>query len=130
MSRATVLARGQAAALASMTDTCTIRRVTGESTDAASGVITPTYSTLYTGACRVQQRTVTTTPQDAGEARAQMLQLEVQLPLSVTGLRTEDQITVTASGDADLVNRVFLIRGLAHKTEATARRVMCEERTS
>lgn len=131
MSRASVLARGRATAEAGMVDACVIRRVTSESTDQTTGVVTPTYSTLYTGVCRVQQRDASASPAEAGEAYALMLALEVQLPMSVTGLRTEDQITITASAhDADLVNRVFLIKGLAHKTHATARRVAVVERTS
>lgn len=130
MSRDSVLARGRTAAEAGMVDTCTIARVT-ETTDEDTGEVTPTTSPLYTGACRVQQRTVTATPADAGEAHALMLALEVQLPMSVTGLRTEDRITITASAhDPDLVDRVFLIRSLAHKTHATARRVQVVERTS
>ena len=131
MSRESVLARARAVAEAGMVDTCTIRRVAGETTDETTGAVTPTYSTLYTGACRVQQRTAAASPAEGGEAYALMLALEVHLPMSVTGLKTEDQITVTASEhDADLVGRVFLIRSLAHKTHATARRVGVVERTS
>lgn len=131
MSRASVLARGRAAAEAGMVDTCTVSRVTGETTDENTGAVTPTRSTLYTGACRVQQRTASSSPAEAGESYALMLALEVQLPMSVTGIKTEDEITITASvHDADLVGRVFLVRSLAHKSHATARRVGVVERTS
>jgi hypothetical protein len=130
MSAASVLARGRAAAEALMVDACVIRRVTGESTG-PGGVVTPDYSTLYTGRCRVQQVRAKANEVDAGEAYTLMLQLEIQLPMSVTGLQTEDQVTVTASvHDADLVGRVFLVRDLAHKTHATSRRVQVQERTS
>jgi hypothetical protein len=133
MSAATVLAHGRAKALELMVDACVIKRVTGTTTDPNSGVITPTYSTLYTGQCRVQASKLGVAAQskDTGEAALLMLQLEVQLPISVTGLQTEDEITITASAnDADLVGRVFLIRDLMHKTHATARRVGVVERTS
>lgn len=131
MSVAGVLARGRAAAEALMTDACVIKRVTGEATDANTGVVTPTSSTLYTGKCRVQQRAPSASPATVGEAYALMLQLEVQLPMSVTGLQADDQITITASAnDPDLVGRVFVIRDLAHKSHATSRRVGVQERTS
>ena len=131
MSRATVLARGRVAAEAGFVDSCTIRRITGSTTDPNSGVITPTYSTLYIGKCRVQQAQAQAPPTDAGEAYLLLLRLEVQLPMTVTGLRVSDEITIdTSAHDPDLVDRVFLVRDLAHKSHATARRVQVTEKTS
>lgn len=130
MSVAALLARGRAAAEALMRDTCTIRRVIGETTG-PGGVVVPTYSVIYTGKCRVQQPNAQATPQSPGEAYVLMLRLEVHLPMSVTGLQAEDQVTVDSSvHDPDLPGRVFLIRDLAHKSHATARRVGVQERTS
>jgi hypothetical protein len=131
MSAASVLARGRAAAEALMVDACSIRRKTGETTG-AGGYVTPTYGApLYTGKCRVQQAAAQAQQQDPGEAYVLMLRLEVQLPMSVTGLEPEDEVTITASvHDEDLVDRVFLIRDLAHATHKTARRVQVVERTS
>ena len=131
MSAASVLARGRAAAEALMVDTCTIRRITGSTTDPDTGVITPTYSTIYTGQCRVQQQAASASGQETGEAYALILPFVLQVPISVTGVRTEDQVTITASvHDPDLVNRMLLVKDLAHKTHATARRLGCTERTS
>lgn len=114
-----------------MVDACTIRRRTGETTDPDTGVITPTYQQLYAGRCRVQQPTAQATAQDPGQAHVLMLRLEVQLPMSVTGLAVDDEVLITASAhDPDLPGRVFLVRDLAHKTHATARRVQVQERTS
>ena len=130
MSAASVLARGRAAAEALMVDACTIRRVTGQSTG-AGGVVTPTYADLYTGKCRIQQASAQAQQQDPGEAAVLMLRLEVQLPMSVTGLQAEDVVTITASAhDEDLVGRTFVIRDLAHASHKTARRVQVMERTS
>jgi hypothetical protein len=131
MSAASVLARGRAAAEALMVDSCSIRRKTGESTT-AGGVVTPTYGDpLYAGKCRIQQSAGQAQQQDPGEAYVLMLRLEVQLPMSVTGLEPEDVVTVTASvHDEDLVGRVFIVRDLAHATHKTARRVQVMERTS
>lgn len=130
MSRATALARGRIFDGLGMADTCTITRVTGRTTDPDTGEVTDTTSTLYSGKCRVQQHQATADRKDVGEDYLLLLRIEVQLPMSVTGLAVGDLITVTASAqDADLVGRVFRIHDLAHKSEATSRRVQCVERT-
>lgn len=130
MSRETALARGRLAAEAGMVDACTIARVAGRSTDTTTGAVTDTASALYAGKCRVQQHRASATDEDVAEDRLLLLRIEVQLPMSVTGLAVGDVITVTASAhDADLVGREFRVRDLAHKTHATSRRVQCIERT-
>lgn len=130
MSRTQLLEEARAAALEGMVDTCTIRRKSGETTD-ADGVITPTYSTLYTGVCRVQQQQPYAERHDAGQAYLLLLRLEIQLPMTVTGLEPDDILTiVTSVMDADLPGRVFVVRDLAHKTDASSRRIQCQEVTS
>lgn len=131
MSRSSVLAAGKRAAEAGMADACTVRRVTGTTTDDFSGTITPTYATLYTGKCRVQQITGTSRPHDVGEDFVLVQRIDVQLPVAGTeGLRVGDEISITSSvNDQDLAGRTFLVHDLAHKSEATARRVACIERT-
>jgi hypothetical protein len=132
MSRASVLARGRTAAELGMVDACTIRRMSGSgTTDPDTGLPTQSYTDLYAGKCRVQQATAQAQREDVGEDRLLLLRLEVQLPMTVTGLKVGDQITITSSVyDPDLPGRVFLVHDLAHKTEATSRRVQCTERTS
>ncbi|MFF0823059.1 DUF6093 family protein [Micromonospora haikouensis] len=125
-----VLARGRAAAEARMRDACRIRRATGETTDDDGNVIRTYGPDLYVGKCRVQQTSAQAAQEDVGEDFQLMLRLEVHLPMSVTGLEVGDEVTVTASQhDPDLPGRVFLVRDLAHKTHATARRVGVTERT-
>jgi hypothetical protein len=130
MTRAILLAQGRKAAEQGMVDACTIRRLTGQSTDSFSGVVTDTWLDLYAGKCRVQQAQAQAQQHDAGQDYLLLLRLELQLPMSVVGLQVGDEITITASAhDPDLVGRVFLSHDLAHKTEATARRVQVTERT-
>lgn len=130
MSRQQLLEEARAFFLEGCVDTCTIKRVTGESTD-IDGVITPTYTTLYTGVCRVQQQQPYAERKDVGEAYLLALRLEIQLPMTVTGLEPDDILTVVTSlMDADLPGRVFVVRDLAHKTDASSRRVQCSEITS
>jgi hypothetical protein len=129
VSRDALVARGRIAAEAGMRDSCTIRRASGGTTNPVTGLPTQPYTTLYTGRCRVQQVTASASPADVGEDHVLLLGLVVQLPMSVTGLEVGDQITIDASADPDLVARVLLIESLAHKTDATARRVGVKERT-
>jgi hypothetical protein len=133
MSRSGVLAKGQVKAEASMVDACTIRRRLPDVTNTETGEVTKAYLSPdpYTGKCRVQSALARSQPHESGEDYVLLLRLELQLPVSVTGLRVDDEVTVTASAhDADLVGRVFLIRDLFHKTEPTARRVEITERTN
>jgi hypothetical protein len=129
MSASTAALKGQAAAERNMVDACVVKHKSGETTG-AGGVVTPTYSTLYTGKCRVQSNALTRQGSDIGEAYVIVERHEVQLPMSVTGLQEGDQITITASGDADLVGRVFTVRDVLRKTHLTARRVTVLEVTS
>jgi hypothetical protein len=124
------VARGRAAAERLMVDACTIRRRTGETTD-DDGNVTPTFGLVYSGKCRMQQPTATAQEEDSGEASLLMVRFELQVPMSVTGVQADDVVKVTASVyDPDLVDREFVVRGLAHKTHAVMRRLQVEERTS
>lgn len=115
-----------------MVDTCTIRRVAGGTDDDNTGGGTVTWTDLYAGKCRVQQRSESSaTERTPGEDSQLLLRVEVQLPISVTGLRVKDEITITASAhDPDLIGRVLLIRDLFAKTHPTSRRVGVTRRTS
>jgi hypothetical protein len=123
--------RRRLAAEANMVDACTIQRVTGGSTNDTTGVVTPTYSTIYSGKCRVQQVVPIAKPAHVGEAAVWLQRLVLQVPMAVTGIASDDLVTITASLlDADLVGRTFRVRELGHKTHMTARRVQLEEVTS
>jgi hypothetical protein len=132
MARAVVLARGRAAAEAGMVDTCTITRSGEETTDPFSGEIVRETEEVYEGKCRLQQANAARADQrDIGEAYLLLQQLEVQLPMSVTGIKVDDTITITAAArDEDLVGRVFRVRDLMIKTDATSRRIQVTEVTS
>lgn len=131
MSATTATLAGRRAAEALMVDACTIKRVTNSSTNDNTAVVTPTYSTVYSGKCRVQQVVPVSRPHDVGEAAVWLQRLTLQLPMSVTGIASDDLVTVTASAlDPDLVGRTFHVRELGHKSHMTSRRVQIEEVTS
>jgi len=130
MNRDDLVAEAQAFAEEGMVDTCTIQHPTGENTD-ADGNVTPTYSTTYDdGPCRVQQQQPYAERNDAGQQYQLLLRMEVQLPMRVTGIFPDDVVTMNTSRDADLVGRKFAVRDLAHKTDASSRRIQCMEITS
>jgi len=130
MSRTTALARGRAMAEQSMADTCVIRRRTGETTDDLTGAVTPTYSVVYSGKCRIQQR-IDGQRVEAGEASTVVQRRELQLPVATsTGVLHGDEATITACvNDPALAGRMFVLRDEHSKSEATARRMTCEEPT-
>jgi hypothetical protein len=133
MSRTSVLARGQAAAEAGMGDACTIRREnSSDTTDPVTGVGTRTYTTIYIGKCRIQQQAAIARPHDVGENKVWLVRFDLQLPVATSAdLQVGDQVTITASvNDPDLVGRVFAVNELAHKSEATSRRVGIIEETA
>lgn len=132
MSRASVLARGRAFAEAGMTDTCTIARVTGTTTNPTTGVVTPTTTEIYSGACRIQEllafsRDTAPTPPDPELMRYRILQLPVDASEDV---REGDNVTiVTCLNDPDLVGVAMRVRDQSGKSEATTRRIGIEEST-
>jgi hypothetical protein len=128
----TTALRGRAKAEADMVDACIVQHLTGSSTDQETGVVTPTYATVYSGTgpggggkCKVQQTAPAGSPTDVGEAAVYVGQLQLHLPVTaVTALvAPDDLVTMTVCVlDASLVGRTFRLRGPAHKSYATARR--------
>lgn len=115
-----------------MATTCTITRVVSETTDPVTAQIVETRTTVYSGKCRMQQKATDPSTEQPGEAYVRLVPFELQLPVTTsTGILAEDLVTITGSAhDPDLVGRRFWVTGLAHKEEATARRIRCEEATS
>jgi hypothetical protein len=112
VSRETVIARAQAAALQGMVDTCTVQHKTGEATD-ATWHVTPTYSTTYAGVCKVQQRSLVARPENVGEAQVYVSRLELHLPMTAVGVVADDLVTITASlHTAAMVGTTYRVRAL------------------
>jgi hypothetical protein len=121
----TIALRGRGAAERDMVDTVTVQHQTGTATDADTGVVTPTYSTVYSGKCKVQQSTPAAGPTDSGEAAVYVSQLQLHVPVDATTafIAPDDLATITACPlDSGLVGKVFHLRAPAHKSYATARR--------
>ncbi len=131
MSATSVTLRGRAAAEALMADAVTIQRRTGETTDPDTGVVAPTYATVYAGKAKVQAAQFSGSPSTVGEAELLIAQMQVHIPMSATGVTSDDLVTVTASAlDPELVGKTFRVRGASHKSYLTARRYSVIEVTS
>lgn len=128
MSLSTILAHGRAAANNRMFDACTIQHPTGVTTDDATGVVTPTYVTVYTGPCRIKLPGPTSAT-DGGEVTVSLGSPEVHIPVvGSEAVVHGDRVTVTAAlNDTALVGRTFQVIGKDFKSESTARRLQCEE---
>lgn len=131
MSAASVLARGRAAAERRMVDACLVRQITGESTG-PGGVVTPTYATVYSGICEVDQSETQARQEDAGEAHLLMTRRTLKLPVvESSAVRADHVVTITASlNDPGLVGREFVVRDEFGESHSTSRRVGIEGRTS
>jgi hypothetical protein len=119
----TVTLRGRIAAEALMVDSCAITRRSGSTVDPETGVITPTYTTVYTGPCRLRLPTATARPLTVGEAQEFTQHPTLSLPALTTGVEIDDIVTITASALMPaLVGRVFHVRGKPSQTHMTAGR--------
>lgn len=123
MSAVTATLAGRRMAESLMVDTCTIRRVTGSSTNDNTAVVTPTYSTVYTGKCKLQ-RPSAGGRRDIAEASVVLAPLELHLPVvGSESVRVDDVVTIdTSTMDAALPGKVFRIAGPADASLRTARR--------
>lgn len=117
------LLRGRAAAEQLMVDTCTIQHKTGETTDPDTGVVTPSYATVYSGKCKLKLPTAVARPADVGQAQVFTQHPTLSLPAATTGVQIDDLVTITASALMPaLVGRQFRVRGLPGSTHMTAAR--------
>jgi hypothetical protein len=133
MSAGTALLRGRNLVERLMVDACTITRKTGE-TVGAGGVITPTFTTIYSGKCRVVVRTrerLGGSWVDVGEELRVVSRLELQVPISAPETAEGDKVTMTASVyDPQLVGTVYTVRDIMHKSYLTSRRITITETSS
>lgn len=112
-----------------MVDACTITRVTDTVTN-PDGTVTKTTETVYTGKCRIQTYDPYESRPEVADVQVTLRRDVLQIPMSVTGITTGDEVQVTASQlDPDLVGRRWRIAGPSRKTHQTMRRMYIEEDT-
>lgn len=117
-----------------MVDACLIERPTTKATNAATAVVTTTYTTVYSGQCKLNYvGDVVPGPaaREVAEAHLALLTPTLHLPMSATGLQEGDRATITACvHDPELVGVVLRLQGPLHGSYQTARRLTCTEVTS
>ncbi len=110
-----------------MSDTCTVQRRTGDTTDSA-GRVTATFTDVYVGVCRVQQYLRgAQTDTKAGAQVVNVQQLELQVPLAVTTIQVGDVVSVTSVTDPAMDGPIGRVSRVPMKTHATMRRLPLEE---
>jgi hypothetical protein len=125
-----VLSRGRRKANALMLDTCTVKRRTGTSTDPETGVVTATFTTVYSGTCKIQQSLSQASNPVAGEHQYTVQDTRWDTPVGSGPFAVNDVVTITAAAeDAQLVGRQFRVTELFNKSLATAQRCRVEEIT-
>ncbi len=115
--------------LAAMDDTCTVRtNAAGQGTyNPATRTYDGTPSTVYAGVCLVRPRGHTST--DRAEAQHEVVDYDVYLPPTATGLAPDQQLTVdttaSATAPADLVGAVLTVMEIGLDTYNARIRLGC-----
>jgi hypothetical protein len=119
---------GRAVAEWRMQDTATVQVIVGRTTNAETGVVTPLYSTVYTGKCRVQSLHPQESTPETGGATVTVQRYRIDVPVGSFRPSVGQIITITAARlDPHLVGRKYAVVALLHKTDATAYRLAVEE---
>lgn len=110
------------------TDSCVVKRFATNVLNQTTGVVEPTYTTIYSGPCLVR-------PASAGEAQAgQELvathDFVVSLPYTETAELPKDLVDVTSSTDPYLTGRQFVVTNIPGDTYITDRKLECQDVTS
>jgi hypothetical protein len=127
MSVSSVLARGRAAVLQLMVDTCLIERKTGRTWDDVTGDYTDVWTTIYTGPCHLKKGGGGDS--QFGEHEATLNRYPVSLPWDPSvEIKREDRLTITTSADDWLIGRPMEVVDIDLNALATARRIVVEDR--
>jgi hypothetical protein len=90
--------------------------------------VSPSYSVVYSGPCKVQQGGAQAGSPEAGEHAFIVQALQLHVPVSAGPIASGDVVVVTAAAnDAQMDGRTYRVTGEHHKTWATAQRLPIEE---
>lgn len=122
------VAAGRRAAERQMLDTCTVGRVTGETTvDPDTGAVIPVTVSVYEGRCKVQTFEAHEANPEMGGSVATVQRYSVHVPVGAFEPEVGMVVTITAAAlDPHLTGTAFRVVALLHKTAATAYRLGVE----
>lgn len=128
MSVRSVLARGRASHLQLLVDVCAVKRVTGQVLDPDTDVLTPTYATIYSGACRLKAYRIGR-PTVAGDVSIELQRYEIHLPWNAsTAVARDDVLTMTTTDDSWVVGRPLTVTDVSYGGTTTVRHIIVEDR--
>lgn len=120
--------REQAEAL--MVDTCRIERPGEVVTDPETGAVTPSYTLVYEGRCKVQQTMAQSRSAEAGGAVFTVLDTRLDIPIGAGPVAPGDRASMlTGVYNPALVGNVYRITEPFEKSIQTAQRLRVEELT-
>jgi hypothetical protein len=127
-----LLAAGRNAHNQLLVDACTISRPGASTLNRTTSVLTAGSPTvLYSGPCRLKPQRVPRN-EEAGERLTVVARYELALPfasLATDDLHVGDTVTITASGDTRLIDRLFAVMAVDFSSTATAWRISVEDAT-
>lgn len=125
-----ILKRARRDAEALMVDSCIIERPGESVTDPATGVVTPSYTPVYDGKCKVQQTLAQSSSSEAGGAVYTRQGARLDIPVGAGLVATGDRVRIlSAASNPDLVGNVYQLVELFEKSWQTAQRLRVEELT-
>lgn len=120
----------QAQAESLMLDSCIIDRPGEPVTDPETGAVTPSYTPVYEGKCKVQLGASQAASPEAGGAVFNVQRSRLDLPIGVGPIETGDRVRITAARfNPALADNVYRVTELFEKTWQTAQRIPVEELT-
>lgn len=128
MRQATLLRRGRRAAEALMVDTCRIERPGASVTDPETGVVSPSYTLVYEGPCKVQQTLAQSSTVESGGAVYTVQDTRLDIPVGAGPIDIDDRVTMlTGVYDPALLGSVYRVTELFKASLKTAQRSRVEE---
>lgn len=121
---------GRVLAEALMLDTCTAVRPAAPSTNATTGSVTTSSTSLYSGKCKVQAGGLSSSTPEVSGRVATVERPSVHVPVGAWTPMVGDVITITAAQDAVMVGRLYRVAAIGLKSHATALRLGVEEVTA
>lgn len=120
----------QAEAELMMVDTCIIDRPGEAVTDPETGAVTPSYTPVYEGKCKVQLSASQAASPEAGGAVFNVQRSRLDLPVGVGPIETGDRVVITgARFNPALLGNLYRVKELFEKSWPTAQRIPVEELT-
>lgn len=121
------LVMGRRMAETRMSDVCLVTRVTGSSWDESLGEEVDTFTTVYSGACRVRHASPNGKDVDAAGQLLTQSFLELHVPVGAPAFAPDDVVVITASATrSDQVGRRFHVVSPFDGSQTTALRYRVE----